>query len=44
LRIANLAAKKLNLPVNDNYQKISEGIVILKMEDGVTREHRTYHG
>jgi hypothetical protein len=44
LRIANLAAMKLNLPINENYQKISEGIVILQMEDGVTNEHRTYHG
>jgi protein-glucosylgalactosylhydroxylysine glucosidase len=44
LRLYNVAAKRLKMPENKQYTEISEGIVILKMDNNVTREHNRYNG
>ena len=37
LSIANKAAKILNLPINPKWDEISQKIIILKMDNGVTK-------
>lgn len=44
LQIANKAAKILGLPTNSKWDEISSKIIILKMPDGVTKEHSKYQG
>jgi protein-glucosylgalactosylhydroxylysine glucosidase len=38
------AARELGLPENKQWKEIADGLVILKMQDGTTREHATYNG
>lgn len=44
LGYANQAAKELGLPENAAWKEVQQGLVILKMADGTTREHATYNG
>ncbi len=44
LGYANAAARELGLPENPEWQMVADGLVILKMADGTTREHATYNG
>jgi trehalose/maltose hydrolase-like predicted phosphorylase len=44
LGYAAAAARELGQPVNPQWLEVAEGIVILKMPDGTTREHATYKG
>jgi trehalose/maltose hydrolase-like predicted phosphorylase len=44
LRNATAAAKLLGLPANPDWLHVAQNIPILKMPDGVTQEHATYHG
>lgn len=44
LGYANQAAKELGLSENAKWREVQNGIVILKMTDGTTREHATYNG
>ena len=44
LQYAAQAAKILGLPANPDWQHVAENIPVLKMENGVTREHATYKG
>jgi protein-glucosylgalactosylhydroxylysine glucosidase len=44
LGYANQAAKELGLPENTKWKEVQDGLVILKMADGTTREHATYNG
>jgi protein-glucosylgalactosylhydroxylysine glucosidase len=44
LGYANQAAKELGLPENPKWKEVQDGLVILKMADGTTREHATYNG
>jgi len=44
LRNAAAAAKLLGLPANPDWALVAQNIPILKMADGVTREHATYQG
>jgi trehalose/maltose hydrolase-like predicted phosphorylase len=44
LRNAAAAAKLLGLPANPDWALVARNIPILKMADGVTREHATYKG
>ena len=43
-KFANNAAKVLNLPINKNWENISENLIFSKLDNGVTREHDTYIG
>ncbi|MVN76025.1 glycoside hydrolase family 65 protein [Hymenobacter sp. HMF4947] len=44
LRAAAAAAKLLGRPANADWQLVAQNIPILKMANGVTQEHATYHG
>ena len=44
LQNAAAAAKLLGLPANPDWALVARNIPILKMADGVTREHATYNG
>jgi trehalose/maltose hydrolase-like predicted phosphorylase len=44
LQFATEAAKLLNLTADPDWMNVANNIPILKMEDGVTREHATYKG
>ena len=44
LKIATDAAKILGLTADPDWMTVANNIPILKMEDGVTREHATYKG
>lgn len=44
LQIANKVLKLLGLPINPKWDQISQKIVILKMPNGVTKQHKTYNG
>lgn len=44
LENAAAAAKLLGLKVNADWLLVAQNIPVLKMADGVTREHATYHG
>ena len=44
LQYANEAAKVLGLEANPDWMNVSDNIPILKMENGVTREHASYKG
>ena len=44
LQNATAAAKLLGVKVNADWMLVSNNIPILKMDDGVTREHATYKG
>jgi trehalose/maltose hydrolase-like predicted phosphorylase len=44
LQYAAQAAKILGLPANPDWQHVAENIPVLKMENGVTREHASYKG
>ncbi len=44
LRAATAAAKLLGLRANPDWTVVAQNIPILKMPDGVTQEHATYHG
>jgi len=44
LRAAAAAAKLLGRPANADWALVAQNIPILKMPDGVTKEHATYHG
>ncbi len=44
LQNAAAAAKLLGLPANADWQRVAQNIPILKMPDGVTQEHASYHG
>lgn len=44
LNYADKAAGILGLPANPEWQEVAENIPILKMDDGVTREHASYQG
>jgi trehalose/maltose hydrolase-like predicted phosphorylase len=44
LRAATAAAKLLGLRANADWTLVAQNIPILKMADGVTQEHATYHG
>ena len=44
LKAASKAAKLLGEPIVPEWNKVSEGLVILSFPDGVTREHAQYDG
>lgn len=44
LQFATAAAKLLNINADPDWMHVAGNIPILKMEDGVTREHATYKG
>lgn len=44
LQFATAAAKLLNISADPDWMHVADNIPILKMEDGVTREHATYNG
>lgn len=44
LQFATEAAKLLNIAADPDWMNVANNIPILKMEDGVTREHATYKG
>jgi trehalose/maltose hydrolase-like predicted phosphorylase len=44
LRFADAAASVLGLPRNPDWMLVADNIPVLKMENGVTREHATYAG
>ncbi|MBT9395252.1 glycoside hydrolase family 65 protein [Hymenobacter sp. NST-14] len=44
LRNAAAAARVLGLPANPDWELVARNIPLLKMADGVTREHATYQG
>ena len=44
LQNAAAAAKLLGLPANPDWALVARNIPILRMADGVTQEHATYHG
>lgn len=44
LGYANQAAKELGLAENPKWKEVQEGLVILKMPDGTTKEHASYNG
>lgn len=44
LQFAKEAAKLLNITADPDWMNVANNIPILKMEDGVTREHATYKG
>ena len=44
LRAATAAAKLLGRPANADWALVAQNIPILKMANGVTQEHATYHG
>lgn len=44
LKAASKAAKLLGEPIVQEWNKVSEGLVILSFPDGVTREHAQYDG
>jgi len=44
LQFATEAAKLLNITPDPDWMNVANNIPILKMEDGVTREHATYKG
>ncbi|HUH33017.1 MAG TPA: hypothetical protein VLZ28_03635 [Daejeonella sp.] len=44
LQNASAAAKVLGLKANADWMEVAKNIPILKMENGVTREHATYNG
>ncbi|MFX8778280.1 hypothetical protein ABTM50_20825, partial [Acinetobacter baumannii] len=44
LQYANAAAKILNIPTNSDWDLVAQNIPILKMDNGVTKEHASYHG
>ena len=44
LRYAKRAATLLNLPVDTQWETVAQHIPILKMSNGVTQEHASYHG
>ena len=44
LQFATEAAKLLNMTADPDWMNVANNIPILKMEDGVTREHATYKG
>jgi trehalose/maltose hydrolase-like predicted phosphorylase len=44
LEYATQAAKILGIAANPDWMNVASNIPILKMEDGVTKEHASYHG
>ena len=44
LSYATMAAKVLGVSANPDWMNVANNIPILKFEDGVTKEHRTYNG
>ncbi len=44
LQYATDAAKILNIKANADWMHVAQNIPVLKLEDGTTREHATYHG
>ncbi|MDE3234610.1 MAG: glycoside hydrolase family 65 protein [Bacteroidota bacterium] len=44
LHYATDAAKILGMSANEDWMHVANNIPILKMENGVTKEHATYHG
>lgn len=44
LGYANQAAAILGIPLNPKWKEVQDGLVILKMPDGTTKEHATYKG
>jgi protein-glucosylgalactosylhydroxylysine glucosidase len=44
LRFADAAASILGLPRNPDWMLVADNIPVLKMDDGVTREHASYAG
>ncbi|AMR29748.1 glycosyl hydrolase family 65 [Hymenobacter psoromatis] len=44
LQNATAAARLLGLPANPDWLLVARNIPLLKMPDGVTQEHATYHG
>lgn len=44
LQNAAAAARLLNLPANPDWALVAQNIPILRMANGVTQEHATYHG
>lgn len=44
LQFATEAAKLLNITADPDWMNVANNIPILKMEDGITREHATYKG
>jgi protein-glucosylgalactosylhydroxylysine glucosidase len=44
LGYANQAAKELGLAENLRWKEVQDGLVILKMPDGTTKEHASYNG
>jgi len=44
LQFATEAAKVLGIPPNTDWMNVANNIPILKMDNGVTREHATYNG
>ena len=44
LRAATAAAKLLGRPANADWALVAQNIPVLKMANGVTQEHATYHG
>ncbi len=44
LQYATNAAKILNTKADDDWMHVANNIPILKFDDGVTKEHATYHG
>ncbi|GAC1419883.1 MAG: hypothetical protein NVS9B7_27690 [Flavisolibacter sp.] len=44
LQCATLAASILGINADPDWMKVADNIPILKMENGVTREHAAYHG
>jgi len=44
LQYATMAANILHLPADPEWAEVEKNIPILKLENGVTKEHETYHG
>ncbi|CAN5590404.1 hypothetical protein BH10BAC2_BH10BAC2_20830 [soil metagenome] len=44
LYVAAEAAKLLGITANADWKNVADNIPILKMSDGITQEHATYHG
>jgi trehalose/maltose hydrolase-like predicted phosphorylase len=44
LRYATIAAQLLGIAANPDWMQVADNIPILKMEDGITREHASYKG
>jgi trehalose/maltose hydrolase-like predicted phosphorylase len=44
LKFATQAAKILSIPADADWMLVANNIPVLKLEDGVTKEHAAYHG